>query len=132
MNKRKPAISVIGDEYTDEDEIYCPMCKKVGIKSKMQPLDPIEAQQKQYHADEYLYCPYCKRDSPVHTVQGEGGYQPAFDLVKTHYESGSEFASVEPRKKKPKRNANKIHQTDDPDILSEKGNVNVVFDSGNY
>ena len=132
---RKENISFI--DYTDEpDPILCPFCIKVNVKVKLVPhyydihgrdlIDP----------DNFLQCPINGNHLiPLQQGKIEVEYGPIIgedSLVQSVYESGSEFKSVEHRKKKKRTPRNQKHEVD-KDMAAEHGTVNILYDSqGNY
>jgi len=122
---RKDSISYIDYNEDEPDPLYCPRCEKVGLKIKLGPPIYPENEPIPYDADQWLQCPNCGRIAQ-HEAKIDVEYGPVVDMVETHFDVGSKFASPEYGKKKRRRRANRIQEEIDPDILREKGNVNII------
>jgi len=132
MTKKDP-IAYIDFNEDEPEPIYCPYCKKVGVKARLQPLAFDNYQDTPTDADYFVYCPNCKRPIPIYATKPDVEYGPVFDLVVTPFDVGSEFAGTTRRSGKRKRRSKKLDRDEDPDIAAERGNVNIVYDSGgNY
>jgi len=132
-NRRKDPIAYIDFNEDEPDPIHCTWCEKVGVKARLQPLEFDNYQDTPTDADNFVYCPNCKRTIPIYETKQDVEYGPVVDMVESGFDSGSRFAGTTRRSGKRKRRNKKLDKDEDPDILGEKGNVNIVFDSGgNY
>ena len=130
MVQRKPIFSFIED---DEPELVnCPYCEKVGTKIRLVPRVYPEDHPAPYDADNWLQCTNCGRVIPVVDTKQDVEYGPVVDMVESKFESGSQFASTTPRKKKKRVPRSYKHDVD-PDMAGETGEINILYDSsGNY
>ena len=127
---RKDSISYIDFNEDNEDPLWCPYCEKVGLKIRLQQLQELEPGMGAPDIDNYLYCPTCKRTVPIYATKPDVDYGPVVDLVETHFDVGSKFAS--PKYKKKKRRRKMDSDTKDvfaKDMAAEKGNINILSDS---
>jgi len=128
---RKDSISYVDYNEDNEDPIWCPYCDKVGLKVILQQLQELEPGMGAPDIDNYLYCPSCKRIVPVYATKPDVDYAPVVDLVETHFDVGSKFASPKYKKRK-KRRRNMDSDTKDvfaKDMAAEKGQINILSDS---
>jgi len=130
---RKDPIAYIDYNEDEPEPVFCPYCEKVGVKARLQDIVYDDYRDTPTDADNFIYCPNCKRTIPIYATKPDVEYGPVFDLVETPFDVGSKFAGTTRRSGKRKRRNKKLDRDEDPDIAGEKGNVNIVYDSGgNY
>jgi len=123
---RKNTISYVDYNDDEDDKIFCPYCEKVGVKVKLQPRVYEDNQPLPYDADQWLQCYTCGKIIPIYAGKLDVEYGPVVDMVETHFDVGSKFAGTDRRNKKKRRRVNRVQEETDPDILREKGNVNII------
>lgn len=108
-NRKHFAFIDINDE-SEGDIAYCPNCKKVKLNIKLG--DVIRAINEIVPEDDnnFCQCPRCGKKYPIYEKEQEGAYSFPFPHVSNPFESGSNFESVEKRKKKNRLNDYREHE----------------------
>ena len=115
---------------------YCEHCEKYGFKKKLGPKILQKGEQKAPDYDQFLSCYDCGNTFPIYTAKFESKIKDLVETTDNPFDLGTEIISTDNRANQRRKNkggmrSKRFGQNEkiDKDNASEKGIVNILYDS---
>jgi rubredoxin len=130
-------VSIFEDD--EPENVYCPMCEKIGYKVRLGPKITLQGETRQPDADNWMQCPSCGWLCPIYATEPETEILETLEIQESPFENKFEVTGVKKRtSKQGRKNANKKRRKKqehkDKDIQMEidhvgEDRVKVLYDS---
>ena len=114
----------------------CPHCLEYEIHNKLKPRILKKGEQRPPDYEQFIQCWECGTVYPLHQTFVEPEIKDSVETTDNPFDNESTFLSTDSRATQRKKNKGRLRprrftqkEKVDPDIASEKGNVNILYDS---